>query len=97
MSDSRFLITQQEIAEKAGISQQMVSSITAKVGITFLNSHFHRIKSGTQCCGWSSQCGKKAPADQSTFGQRGPGEWYELNAQTMQFSRYAGESFPLNT
>ena len=31
MSDSRFLMTQQEIAEEAGISQQMVSSITAKV------------------------------------------------------------------
>jgi hypothetical protein len=38
MSDSSLLMTQQEIAEKAGISQQMVSSITAKVGITSLNS-----------------------------------------------------------
>jgi hypothetical protein len=90
-------MSEKEIAEKAGISQQMVSSITAKVSITSLNLHFHRVKSGTQCCGWSNQCGKKAPVDQSTFGQRGPGEWYELNAQTMQFSRYAGESFPLNT
>ena len=40
MSGPRFLMSQQEIAEKAGISQQMVSSITAKVGITSLNSHF---------------------------------------------------------
>jgi hypothetical protein len=40
MSGSRFLMSQQEIAEKAGISQQMMSSITAKVGITSLNSHF---------------------------------------------------------
>ena len=40
MSDSSLLITKQEIAEKAGVSQQMVSSITAKVGITSLNSQF---------------------------------------------------------
>ena len=31
MSGPRFLMTQQEIAERAGISQQMVSYITAKV------------------------------------------------------------------
>jgi hypothetical protein len=33
-------MSEKEIAEKAGIPQQMVSSITAKVGITSLNSHF---------------------------------------------------------
>jgi len=41
-------MSQQEIAEKAGISQQMVSSITAKVGITSLNSHFAGIYRGTR-------------------------------------------------
>ena len=40
---------------------------------------------------------KKAPTDQSIIGQWGPGEWDEPNAQTIQFSRYAGESFLLNT
>ena len=43
MIDSKFLMTQQEIAEKAGISQKMVNSITGKVEITSLNSHFARI------------------------------------------------------
>ena len=33
-------MSQQEIAKKTGISQQMVSSITAKVGITSFNLHF---------------------------------------------------------
>jgi len=51
MSGPRFLMSQQEIAEKAGISQQMVSSITAKVGITSLNSHFTPKESGTKCGG----------------------------------------------
>jgi hypothetical protein len=36
---------------------------------------------------------KKAPTDQSTFGQWRTGEWYELSAQTMRFSRYARELF----
>ena len=48
MSGPRFLMSQQEIAEKAGISQQMVSSITAKVGITSLNSHSAGIEFGTR-------------------------------------------------
>ena len=50
MSDFRLLMRQQEIAEKAGISQQMVSSVTAKVGITSLNSHLTENYSGTICC-----------------------------------------------
>ena len=45
MSDIMLLMGQKEIAERAGISQQMVSYITAKVGITSLNSHF-RLQDG---------------------------------------------------
>jgi hypothetical protein len=41
-------MSQYEIAEKAGISQQMVSSITAKVAITSLNSHSPDFQSGTR-------------------------------------------------
>ena len=51
MSDFRLLMRQKEIAEEAGIFQQMVSSVTAKVGITSLNSHWAGIYSGTRCCG----------------------------------------------
>ena len=40
MSDIRLLMGQKEIAEKAGIFQQTVSSLTAKVEIISLNSHF---------------------------------------------------------
>ena len=40
-------MSQQEIVEKAGIPPQMVSFNTFKLWITSLNSHFHRIKSGT--------------------------------------------------
>ena len=35
MSEFRFLMTQKEFAERASISQQLVSSITAKGGVTF--------------------------------------------------------------
>ena len=49
MSDIRLLMGQEEIAEKAGIIQQMVSFITVKVEIKSLNSHFAGIISGTRC------------------------------------------------
>ena len=40
---------------------------------------------------------KKPPLTSLQPRPMGAGEWYELNAQTMQFSRYAGEPFPVNT
>ena len=49
MSDFRLLMRQKKIAEEAGIFQQMVSSVTAKVGITSLNSHFCSGDHGTIC------------------------------------------------
>ena len=56
MSDFRLLMTQQEIAEEAGISQQMVNSVTAKLWITSLNLHLTPPKRlGTQCGSWSSK------------------------------------------
>ena len=51
MSRFRFLMSQEEIAEKAGISQQVVGSITAKVEITSLNSHFCPSEPSTKCGG----------------------------------------------
>jgi hypothetical protein len=55
MREFRLLMTQQEIAGKAGISQQMVSYITSKVEITSLNSHFHLLELSTRYGSWISR------------------------------------------
>ena len=69
-----------------GLFVRLISYLNhIKVNITSLNSQFHTIKSGTQYCGWSGQCGKKPPLTSLSLVIGGPGEWYEPNAQPFNF------------